>query len=92
MIEEQSTKEAFSEFTVADPPSASVNERLLQDMILQAESLPAKTDPKGRTFNAMVSIVETLSGLHDVDTYNDYFNVLYSDKVCIAHVLCYVSR
>jgi hypothetical protein len=68
-----------SSFTMANPPSASDNKRLIEDMILQAQSLPPKPDPKGATYHSNQYIDHQLSGLRQPELFNDYLTVLHID-------------
>ncbi|KAJ4287211.1 hypothetical protein N0V90_012609 [Kalmusia sp. IMI 367209] len=71
--------ETWSSFSIANPPPASDNERLIQDMIQQAESLPQKPDPKGNTYSSTSKIDVILSKLEPPTVYNDYLTVLRLD-------------
>lgn len=74
-------REAYSaEFTISNPPDSSANERLLQDMIQQAESLPKKPDPLSLTSLASVKAGVAFSKIKNVHTYNDYLTVVQADK------------
>lgn len=68
-----------SKFTIANPPSAFDNKHLIEDMILQAESLPQKADPKGVTYRSNSYIDHQLSELRQPELFNDYLTVLHID-------------
>ncbi|KAF2187712.1 hypothetical protein K469DRAFT_685593 [Zopfia rhizophila CBS 207.26] len=76
----QDSKEYSAEFTITNPPSASENQRLIQDMILQAESLPKKPDPRGVTYSTGFEIAEILDYLKQTNTYNEYLTIFKADK------------
>ncbi|ORY15022.1 hypothetical protein BCR34DRAFT_585369 [Clohesyomyces aquaticus] len=67
-------------FYVADPPSSSVNENLIKNMILQAESLAQKSDPQALSYNAGLVVDNLLGRFSHVETYNDYLSVFRADK------------
>lgn len=69
-----------AEFTISNPPSTSDNDRLIQDMTLQAEALPKKIDPMGWTFTVGIDAEAALSTVNKVETYNDYLSVFRADK------------
>lgn len=68
-----------SSLTIANPPSASDNKHLIEDMILQAQSLPQKSDPKGATYRSNQLIDHQLSELRQPELFNDYLTVLHID-------------
>ncbi|KAF2468070.1 uncharacterized protein BDR25DRAFT_344386 [Lindgomyces ingoldianus] len=71
-------------FTIAEPPCSSANDRLIQDMVLQAESLPRRPDPRQDTYNTGLVVDKLLGQLKPVDTYNDYLTVFHADKTLSA--------
>lgn len=79
-IEIIQTQNWQSSFTIPSPPPAADNDRLIQDMILQAESLPKETDPKGTTYIATTVIDHILSELKQPTIYNEYLTILHADK------------
>ncbi|KAL1603921.1 hypothetical protein SLS60_005513 [Paraconiothyrium brasiliense] len=68
-----------SKFTITNPPAASDNKHLIEDMILQAESLPKKSDPKGATYQSNQYIDHKLSELRQPQLFNDYLTILHID-------------
>lgn len=70
----------LSSFTISNPPPASDNDRLIQDMILQAEALPRYADPKGYTYGNVIDAEATLSKLTETNVYNDYLVIFRADK------------
>ncbi|KAK7191774.1 hypothetical protein PSPO01_02223 [Paraphaeosphaeria sporulosa] len=68
-----------SSLTIANPPSASDNKHLIEDMILQAQSLPQKLDPTGATYHSNQFIDRQLSELRQPELFNDYLTVLHID-------------
>ena len=68
-----------SRFSITQPPSATDNKYLVEDMILQAQSLPQNSDPKGATYVANEYIDHHLSEIRQPELFNDYFTVLYID-------------
>ncbi|KAF1997434.1 hypothetical protein P154DRAFT_280587 [Amniculicola lignicola CBS 123094] len=70
----------YSPFNVEDAPPASANDRLIKDMILQAQSLPKSVDSDGSLHQATVHVDAMLKGVKPVDIYNDYLVVLRATK------------
>lgn len=68
-----------SSFTMAQPPSAADSKRLIEDMILQAQSLPEKPDPKGATYVSNEYIDFHLSKLRQPQLFNDYLTIFHLD-------------
>ncbi|KAF1975222.1 hypothetical protein BU23DRAFT_503790 [Bimuria novae-zelandiae CBS 107.79] len=68
-----------SSFSIAQPPSAADNKHLIEDMILQAQSLPQKSDPKGSTYVTNEYIDFHLSKLRQPQLFNDYLTVFHMD-------------
>ena len=67
-----------SSFTISTPPSASDNDRLINDIITQADSLPKKADPKGNTY-AAVTAIDALVGEPTLSIHNEYLSILRED-------------
>jgi hypothetical protein len=63
---------------MSTPPSASDNDRLINDMIMQADSLPKKADPKGNTHAASAAI-DALVGEPKLSIHNEYLSILRAD-------------
>ncbi|KAF2869525.1 hypothetical protein BDV95DRAFT_498359 [Massariosphaeria phaeospora] len=63
-------------FTISSPPLAPDNDRLIQDFILQAESMPKHPDPKGRTYSVGIEVEAALSPLRLSRTFNDYLTII----------------
>ncbi|KAF2650217.1 hypothetical protein K491DRAFT_782797 [Lophiostoma macrostomum CBS 122681] len=72
----------FTEFTISDAPASSDNTRLIQDMIVQAESIPTPYDPMGHTYSSGISAEAALKEYlgKSANTYNDYLTILHADK------------
>ncbi|PSN69599.1 hypothetical protein BS50DRAFT_618639 [Corynespora cassiicola Philippines] len=68
------------EFTIDNPPPASDNDRLIQDIIVQAESIPKLADPDSRIYLDSIDAEVTLKEVKKTGVYNDYLNVLRADK------------
>ncbi|KAH9879159.1 hypothetical protein J1614_002596 [Plenodomus biglobosus] len=62
------------DFTITAAPPASDNDRLIQDFITQAKSLPAFPDPQQRTYSSEQEMLEALPP-HSTKSYNGYLNV-----------------
>ena len=74
-------KSAYSaEFTISEPPSAADNDRLIQDIILQAEALPKKADNKGYTYSTGINTEVAFQFLDTPKTYNDFLSIVRADK------------
>jgi hypothetical protein len=74
-------RSAFSaDFTISDPPSSSDNDRLIQDIILQAESLPKKADPYGRSYSISIETELAFKPVKKVATYNNFLSVFRADN------------
>lgn len=69
-----------SHFTISHPPSASDNERLIQDMILQAESLPTPADPKALTYQSILNAEKLMTEIKEPSRHNEYLAVFRADK------------
>jgi hypothetical protein len=67
-----------SSFTISTPPSASDNDRLINDMIMQAESLPKKADPKGNTY-AGINAIDALVAEPKLSVHNEYLSIIRKD-------------
>jgi hypothetical protein len=67
-----------SQFAISDPPSSKANDDLLQDLILQAESLPKKVDPKATTYATGVTLEALFNPLKHTETYNDWLTVFHA--------------
>ncbi|KAF2705169.1 hypothetical protein K504DRAFT_460434 [Pleomassaria siparia CBS 279.74] len=65
---------------IANPPCASSNDRLIQDLILQATSLPAKPDPHQATYNVGIETEELLKPIRETEIHNGYLSVLRVSK------------
>ncbi|KAL5114712.1 hypothetical protein ACEQ8H_007381 [Pleosporales sp. CAS-2024a] len=63
-------------FTISAAPSPAQNDRLIADLIRQAEALPAQSDPQQRTYQSTMEMAHMLPTQHKVATYNEYLNVL----------------
>lgn len=74
------TSKYSSQFYVSNPPSSADNDRLIQDMILQAESLPKKADPQQLNYRFGIDTEAVLASSGNVHTYNDYLTILRVDK------------
>jgi hypothetical protein len=68
------------EFAISNPPPASDNDRLVQDLVVQAEALPKKSDPRGWTYSAGIATEVAFKNVKKTDTYNDFLTVLRADK------------
>jgi hypothetical protein len=67
-------------FAVQDPPAAADNDRLLRDLIAQAESLPRLPDPQGRTYATGLDVEAALSPFKKTSLHNDYLTVFRAGK------------
>ncbi|KAJ4988063.1 arsenate reductase [Stagonosporopsis vannaccii] len=67
-------------FEISSPPSQADNDRLIDDFIIQAESLPKLADPTAKTYSASIEADSALSGLKKTALYNDYLTVFRADK------------
>lgn len=67
-------------FTVSHPPSTTENDRLIQDLILQAASLPKKADPKHMTYTTGIETEALLKAVKDIEIYNDYLGIFRASK------------
>jgi hypothetical protein len=74
-----SDSKEFSEFIISNPPPALANTQLIEDIILQAESLPAKADPKQHTYNTHIRNYELLNLVQEPNAPNDYLTILRAD-------------
>ncbi|KAH7399305.1 hypothetical protein BKA66DRAFT_545470 [Pyrenochaeta sp. MPI-SDFR-AT-0127] len=63
------------DFVITNPPPASENDRLIEDFILQAESLPEYPDPQQHTFSAGFEIEAVLPPNNKLKCYNEYLSV-----------------
>ncbi|KAF1830213.1 hypothetical protein BDW02DRAFT_601881 [Decorospora gaudefroyi] len=68
------------DFALSSAPSPSDNDRLIQDLILQAESLPAYPDPQQRTYTSNFDIESALPPHSKSVAYNGYLSVWRTDK------------
>ncbi|KAF1941611.1 hypothetical protein EJ02DRAFT_377347 [Clathrospora elynae] len=68
------------QFAISSAPSASDNDRLMQDLILQAESLPAYPDPQQRTYTSNFEIEAVLPPNSKSDAFNGYLNMWRARK------------
>ncbi|KAH8732815.1 hypothetical protein GQ44DRAFT_696483 [Phaeosphaeriaceae sp. PMI808] len=68
------------DFTITGAPSPADNNRLIEDLIKQAQSLPAFPDPKKQTYKSSFAIEALLSPNYKLNTYNEYLNVFRLDK------------
>lgn len=66
-------------FSMAQPPSAADSKHLIEDMILQAQSLPEKPDPRGATYVSNEYIDFHLSKLRQPQLFNDYLTIFHLD-------------
>jgi hypothetical protein len=69
-----------SRFTISSAPSPADNNRLIQDFVSQAESLPEPLDPKKRTYKAAFEIESLLPANTTLHTYNEYLNIFRVNK------------
>ncbi|KAF2118123.1 hypothetical protein BDV96DRAFT_610977 [Lophiotrema nucula] len=78
----KSTVTHLPEFKISNPPASSDSERLIQDFILQAQSLPMKADPQNWAHTTGVEVEAELMKLKQTDSYNlnGYLNVFHADK------------
>lgn len=67
-------------FELSSPPPQVDNDRLVDDFITQAESLPKHADPKAKTYSASIEADSALSTLRKTTLYNDYLTVFRADK------------
>lgn len=67
-------------FRISDSPSLADNDRLLQDIARQADSLPEFADPKQRTYKSALEIGSVLPPKSRHETHNEYLNILRVDK------------
>ncbi|KAF2204458.1 hypothetical protein GQ43DRAFT_409402 [Delitschia confertaspora ATCC 74209] len=71
----------YSQFMISNPPPASVNERLVQDIIVQTESLPLKSDPLQKIYNSNIKILELLGRIQEPSLHDEYLSILRTDKL-----------
>ncbi|KAF2132917.1 hypothetical protein P153DRAFT_364176 [Dothidotthia symphoricarpi CBS 119687] len=69
-----------SDFTIPYPPSPSDNNLLIENFIVQAESLPKYADAKGRTYSAGIELEAALSPLKKMTFHNEYLSIFRADK------------
>lgn len=67
------------DFAITSNPSVSDNDRLIQDFIVQAESLPSFPDPQQRTYSSGFEI-EGVLPLNRVSRYNEYLSIWRTNK------------
>jgi hypothetical protein len=67
-------------FSITKSPSPADNDRLIQDFIRQAESLPEVSDPKKQTYKSALEIASVFPPNSRLETYNEYLNILRVDK------------
>ena len=67
---------------ISNPPASSDNERLIQDLMLQAESLPKKADPQNWAHTTSVEVEAELMQFKQTDSYNlnGYLSVFHANK------------
>jgi hypothetical protein len=68
------------DFAISVVPSPADNDRLINDLVKQAESLPAPADPKKKTYTSNLEIESLFPSSHKLRTHNEYLNVLRLDK------------
>ena len=78
----------YSEFSITNPPPASSNARLLEDFMLQADSLPEASDPLLTNYNSDLVIGEELRVAgqpNSISTHNHItFLHIESLEVCVT--------
>lgn len=67
-------------FGISSSPSPAENDRLIEDLIRQAEALPAPLDPKKQTYKSAIEIESVLPPNSKMTTYNEYLNIFRVDK------------
>ena len=81
----------YSEFSITNPPPASSNARLLEDFMLQADSLPEVPDPLLTNYNSDLVIGEELRAAgqpSSISTHNHItFLHIESLEVCTTLML-----
>jgi hypothetical protein len=68
------------DFEISSPPSLADNERLVQDLIHQADSLPKHPDPQQRTYLSGIEIESVLPANNKPERHNEYLTVLRLGK------------
>lgn len=68
------------DFKISGHPSPADNQRLINDLVKQAESLPGLPDPKKQTYQSTLEIDSLLPSNNKLHTYNDYLSVWRIDK------------
>ncbi|KAJ4372219.1 hypothetical protein N0V83_003993 [Neocucurbitaria cava] len=68
------------DFAISHPPPASDNDRLIQDFISQAQSLPEYPDPKKHTYTSSIEIEAVLPSDNKPELYNEYLSVFRASK------------
>lgn len=73
------------DFTISNPPASSENDRLLKDLISQAESLPREADHAGqthgiKTFEQLREFGQLFAPEHSPEVHNGYLSVLQIKK------------
>ncbi|CAO2656767.1 Nn.00g055700.m01.CDS01 [Neocucurbitaria sp. VM-36] len=68
------------DFAISHPPVASDNDRLIQDFISQAQSLPEYPDPKKHTYTSSIEIEATLPSDNKPELYNEYLSVFRASR------------
>ncbi|KAF2035871.1 hypothetical protein EK21DRAFT_53333 [Setomelanomma holmii] len=72
--------ENLYDFKISGHPSPADNERLINDFVKQAESLPGLPDPKKKTYQSTLEIDDILPSSNKLQTYNDYLSIWRVDK------------
>lgn len=68
------------DFAISVAPSSADNDRLVNDFITQADSLPAPADPKKKTYTSAHEIAFALPTPLKLRTHNAYLNILRIDE------------
>ena len=78
----------YSEFSITNPPPASSNARLLEDFMLQADSLPEVSDPLLTNYNSDLVIGEELKAAGQSSSTSTHNHITFlhveSLEVCIT--------
>ncbi|KAJ4322035.1 hypothetical protein N0V94_002614 [Neodidymelliopsis sp. IMI 364377] len=72
--------DATQSFDISSPPHSADNDRLIEDIITQAESLPKYADPTAKTYSAGVDADAALSSLKKTSVHNEYLTIFRADK------------
>lgn len=79
VVEFENSGRWTSSFSISQPPTATDNKHLLDDMILQAQSLPPESDQTDATYTSNEHINYCLYKLGQPQLLNDYLTILHVD-------------